>query len=43
MVAGQLEATGWDLADDLPTRERDLVTANFEEVGDLVGAGAAGW
>jgi hypothetical protein len=37
--AAQPGAPGWNLADGLPTRERDLVTASFEEVGDLVGAG----
>jgi hypothetical protein len=38
--ARQPEATGWDLAGGLPTWERELVTAEFEEVGELVGAGA---
>jgi hypothetical protein len=26
-----------------PTRERELVTASFEEVGELVGAGTEPW
>jgi len=34
--AGHPEAPGWDLADGLPTWERELVMANFEEVGELV-------
>jgi len=36
------EAPGWELAEGLPTWERELVTAHFEEVGELVGAGVDG-
>jgi hypothetical protein len=39
---GQLRGQGWDLSDGPPTRERELVTAQFEEVGELVGAGVDG-
>jgi hypothetical protein len=38
--AEQPSAPGWELADGLPTRERELVTARFEMVLKLVGAGA---
>jgi hypothetical protein len=37
------DCPGWEFADGLPTRERELVTASFEEVGELVGAGTEGW
>ena len=50
MVAGAVtaegehpDAPGWDATEGLPTWERELVTASFEEVGQLVGAGADGW
>jgi hypothetical protein len=41
--AEQPEAPGWDLADGLPTWERELVPSELEEVGELVGAGAEVW
>jgi hypothetical protein len=34
---------GWDPFDGLPTGERELVMANFEDVGKLVGTGSEGW
>jgi hypothetical protein len=37
--AEQPDAPGWELADGLLTRERKLVTADFEGVGELLGAG----
>jgi hypothetical protein len=40
--AGQPDVPGWDLAEGLPTWERELVTASFEEAGVLVGAGVVG-
>jgi hypothetical protein len=36
-------AERWDLADGLPSWERELVTANFEDVEEPVGAGAEVW
>ena len=37
------DAPEWDVADGLPTRKRELFTASFEEVGELVGAGVEEW
>ena len=37
------DAPGWDLGEGLPTRERELVTGNIEEVAELVGAEVPGW
>jgi hypothetical protein len=41
--AEQSDALSWDLADGLLAWERELVAVNFEEVGELVGAGTARW
>jgi hypothetical protein len=41
--AEQPEAPGWELAEGIPTWERELVAVDLEEVGELVGAATEEW
>jgi hypothetical protein len=41
--AEQPDPPGWDLADGVPTWERELVVDDLEAEPALLGAGASGW